>query len=98
MERLKMRGQMALRPLLYFIKWFLLAVVTGVVTGLVGAAFAKGLTFVTGLREQNPWLILGLPAGGLLIIWLYHISHRDHDKGTNMVLEAVREQDICILM
>ena len=93
MERLKMRGQMALRPLLYFIKWFLLAVVTGVVTGLVGAAFAKGLTFVTGLREQNSWLILGLPVGGLLIIWLYHISHRDHDKGTNMVLEAVREQD-----
>ncbi len=93
MDRLKKSGQMFFGPLLYFIKWLLLAVVTGILTGLVGSVFARGLTFVTGLREQNPWLILGLPVGGLLIIWLYHVSHRDYDKGTNMVLEAVREQD-----
>ena len=93
MEMLKKKGQMVLRPLLYFIKWLVLATITGVLTGLVGSAFAHGLTFVTGLREQHPQLLLGLPVGGLLIVWLYHISHRDHDKGTNMVLAAVREQD-----
>jgi len=92
-ERIKKSGQMAFRPLLYFIKWLVLAVVTGLLTGIVGSGFAHGLTFVTGLREQYPQLLLGLPAGGLLIVWLYHISHRDHDKGTNMVLSAVREQD-----
>ena len=70
LEKLKKSGQMFFRPLLYFIKWLSLAVVTGVLTGLVGSAFFHGLTFVTGLREQNPWLLLGLPVGGLLIIWL----------------------------
>ena len=81
------------RHLYYFMKWMVLATVVGLITGLVGSAFAHGLTFVTDLRAQYPQLILGLPFGGLLIVWLYHISHRDHDKGTNMVLAAVREQD-----
>ena len=81
------------RHLYYFIKWTVLATIVGVITGLVGSAFAHGLTFVTVLRGQYPLLILGLPIGGVLIVWLYHVSHRDHDKGTNMVLAAVREQD-----
>ncbi len=81
------------RHLYYFIKWLVLATIVGLITGLVGSAFAHGLTFVTDLRSEYPQLILGLPFGGLLIVWLYHVSHRDHDKGTNMVLAAVREQD-----
>lgn len=79
--------------LYYFLKWLVLATAVGLITGLVGSAFWHCLTLVTEIRTEHPQLILGMPAGGLLIVWLYHISHRDHDKGTNMVLAAVREQD-----
>lgn len=82
-----------IRHLGYFIKWLVLATMVGLITGVVGSAFAHGLTYVTRLRTDNPQLILGLPIGGLMIIWFYQISHREHDKGTNMVLAAVREQD-----
>lgn len=93
MESVKKHMTLVFRHLLYFIKWILLSAFVGLVTGLVGAAFSYGLNYVTQQRTQYPQLILGLPVGGLLIVWLYHISHRDHDKGTNMVLEAVQEQD-----
>jgi len=79
--------------LYYFAKWLVLAVMVGLITGLVGSAFWHCLMQVTRLRTQYPQLILGLPLGGLLIVWLYHICGRDQDKGTNMVLSAVREQD-----
>ena len=81
------------RHLYYFLKWLVLSVMVGLITGLVGSAFWHCLARVTEIRTQFPQLVLGLPAGGLLMVWLYHISRRDHDKGTNMVLAAVREQD-----
>lgn len=93
MDRWKKNVGMVARHLLYFIKWLVLASFVGLVTGLVGSAFFHGLTKASEIRNQYPQLILGMPVGGLLIVWLYHISHRDHDKGTNMVLAAVREQD-----
>ncbi len=93
LDILKKNVQMIGRHLLYFIKWLVLATFVGLVTGLVGAVFFHGLTMVTEIRTRYPRLILGLPVGGLLIVWMYHISRRDHDKGTNMVLSAVREQD-----
>ena len=33
-----------------------------------------------------------LPLGGLLIVWLYRISHDQNDKGTNMVLASLRAE------
>lgn len=79
--------------LIYFIRWLALASFVGLVTGLVGSAFYHCMIKATQIRETYPQLILGLPVGGLLIVWLYHISGRGNDKGTNMVLSAVREED-----
>ena len=87
-HRMKLHG----RHFLYFLKWLAMAILVGLVTGLVGAAFSHGLTWVTGLRGADPGLVFGLPIGGLFIVWLYHISGRRDDKGTNMILEAVREE------
>lgn len=79
--------------LYFFWKWLVLSVMVGLTTGLVGSAFSWGLVKATEIRMANPQLLLGLPIGGILIVWLYQISNRSHDKGTNMVLAAVREQD-----
>ncbi|MBO5426069.1 MAG: chloride channel protein [Lachnospiraceae bacterium] len=81
------------KRLLGFLKWVLIAGIIGAALGLVGMAFYYGLQFVTDFRNANPLIILGLPIGGLAIIFLYHISNRDDDHGTNSVIAAVRSEE-----
>ncbi len=76
-----------------FLKWSAVSGLIGVTVGLVGTAFSYGMSFATATRGEHPELILGLPIAGLLIVFLYHIAHRDNDKGTNSVLSAVRSEE-----
>ena len=71
-----------------FIKWGLIAIVVGVVGGLVGTAFHKSVDYVTEVRTENSWLIFLLPIGGLLIVAMYNLC-KVH-AGTNRVIESVR--------
>ena len=64
------------------VRWLLLSLVTGAIVGGVGAAFAWGMTLVTSLRTQHPWLLLLLPVSGLAIVGLYRICHFEKDSGT----------------
>lgn len=79
--------------LLLFGKWVAVSGLIGVGVGLLGTAFYYGMKEATQFRQGHNWIILGLPAAGALIVWLYHIAHRDDDKGTNMVLDAIRSED-----
>ena len=74
-----------------FVKWLIFALVIGLVAGAVSTAFSYALTGVTALREDNPWLIWLLPAGGAAIVALYRLCGMERDRGTNFVLVAVRE-------
>lgn len=73
--------------------WVILGILVGAVTGVVGTLFYYSMNFATVFRQEHPQLILGLPLGGLFIVWLYRITGRENDKGTNMVLSAVREEN-----
>ena len=55
-------------------KWLALAAVTGLACGLVGAAFHKGVDWVTELRAAHPWLLCLLPAAGLVIVGFYRLT------------------------
>ncbi len=81
------------KRLLIFLKWIAIAGIIGITVGLVGTAFYYGLHFVTDFRNANPMIILGLPFGGLLIVFLYHVAKRDDDCGTNSVIAAVRSEE-----
>lgn len=74
-----------------FFKWILLSLVTGAAVGLVGAAFHVGLEKCADIRTTHPSVILMLPVAGLLIVGIYKLLKLTHDKGTNMVLVAVRD-------
>lgn len=76
-----------------FAKWVLMSAIIGVVVGLIGTAFYYGMQWATDFRTGHPVIILGLPVAGLVIVWIYHLAHRDNDKGTNSVLAAVRSED-----
>ena len=81
------------KRLLSFIRWVIISGIIGLALGLVGTAFYYGLHYVTDFRNANPMIILGLPIGGLFIIFLYHIAKRDDDHGTNSVIAAVRSEE-----
>ncbi len=72
-----------------FLRWIAIAVLTGLIVGLVGVAFVKALAFVTGVRLTHPVIILGLPIAGIAIVALYKISKYEKDAGTNGVIAAI---------
>lgn len=81
------------KRLFVFFRWVIISGIIGVALGLVGTGFYYGLHYVTDVRNAHPLIILGLPFGGLGIIFLYHIANRDDDQGTNSVIAAVRSEE-----
>lgn len=93
MEKLKVWFKEPLKNTLTFIKWCAFACVAGVLIGGVGALFHYGIYYATELRTAQPWLILLLPAAGMVIVALYKVCGMAKDKGTNFVLVAVRSNE-----
>ncbi|MCI5492548.1 MAG: chloride channel protein [Lachnospiraceae bacterium] len=75
--------------LLTSIKWVIFSILSGLIVGLVATAFFFAMQSVTETRLAHPWLILLLPAGGVLIVACYKVLHDEHDTGTNLVLSAI---------
>ncbi len=76
------------KTLLCFIKWILIALLTGAAGGLVGSAFHLSVSFVTKLRAAYGWLLYLLPAAGLLIVLIYRLF-RTENKSTNTIIESI---------
>ena len=74
-----------------FLKWGLLGTFMGLLGGLLGAVFHHVLHFVTHLRQENGWLVLLLPAAGLLTVGLYRLLGLRANRGTNEIIDAVLE-------
>ncbi|MBQ7783929.1 MAG: chloride channel protein, partial [Oscillospiraceae bacterium] len=72
------------------IKWLIISVFSGAVIGVVGSLFHIGLDKVTEIRMDNPYFILFLPFGGLIIVWLYKLCKMEDDKGTNNIIMGAR--------
>ena len=75
------------------IKWVIFSMLVGLIVGLCGTAFYKGLYIVTQTRIEHPWLIFLLPFAGLLIVGLYHALKNLNDGGTNLVISAIHSGD-----
>ncbi|MDO4619869.1 MAG: chloride channel protein, partial [Lachnospiraceae bacterium] len=73
------------------LRWIVIGLLAGVLIGAVGGVFAKLIVAVTELRLAHFWMILLLPAAGVLIIFCYHAIGSREDKGTNTVITAIRE-------
>ena len=71
------------------VKWIILASIVGVVVGSVASVFGHVLIAVNQFRTAHPMIILGLPFGGLAIVFLYRFFKDTDDKGTNMVIASI---------
>ena len=69
-----------------------LALLIGGVVGGASSLFAGCLSWVTQFRADRPAVVLLLPFGGLLIVFLYQKIGKE-DRGTNQVLSTIRSQD-----
>lgn len=69
------------------LKWIPICLAIGVLSGSASAFFLVSLQWVTNFRENNSWLIMLLPLGGLLIGFLYHYYGKTVVKGNNLILE-----------
>ena len=74
-----------------FLKWSLLALMVGLIGGLLGAFFHHALHFVTHIRLEHTWLIFLLPVAGLLSVGVYRIFGLRNNRGTNEIIDAVLE-------
>lgn len=93
-EKLKTLGRTELLSALpVFFKWLLLATLVGLLVGCISALFGHTLSFVNQLREKYPYLVFGLPLGGLVIVFLYRVSKNADDRGTNTVLYSIRSEE-----
>lgn len=54
-------------------RWIAVSAAIGVLCGLLGSAFHIGVEAVTAFRETHPWVVLTLPAAGLLAVAIYRI-------------------------
>ena len=71
------------------IKWVFFAALLGVIGGIVGSLFHITIEEVTHLRGENPWIILLLPLGGIVIAGMYHLFKKKGKIDTNRVLESI---------
>ncbi len=74
------------------LRWCTLGLFIGLILGLIGTAFVFCVQYATSLRMNHPWLLLLLPAAGILIVWLYRVTKNHDDRGTNMVLASIRSE------
>ena len=70
-------------------KWIVLGTLIGLIVGAVASVFGHVLGFVNGLRGEYPLIKLGLPLGGLMIVFLYRFFKNHSDKGTNTVVASI---------
>lgn len=79
------------KSVLHFLDWAVFGVLVGLTAGFVASVFGILLSTVTAYRMVHPQLILGLPFAGLAIVYLYYHVGEHGDRGTNLVLQSVRE-------
>lgn len=79
--------------LLRFLKWIIISVFVGVCMSVIGFLFHIMLSSVTDFRSNHSFVIYFLPVAGLFIVFCYKALGFYHDKGTNLVLLAVRNNE-----
>lgn len=69
--------------------WICAASAVGIVVGSAASAFGHALILVNNFRAAHPFIIFGLPLGGLAIVFLYRLFRNTSDRGTNMVISSI---------
>lgn len=75
----------------YLLRWIVLGAVSGVLAGLSSFVFLEGLNRVTDFRLAHTWLLLLLPAGGLMIGLAYYYLGGRSGQGNALLIDEIHE-------
>jgi H+/Cl- antiporter ClcA len=67
----------------------LYSILSGTVGGLSTALFLHLLQLATQTRNAAPWLLLGLPVIGMLIVWTYKRYGQESHRGNSLILDEI---------
>lgn len=73
------------------LKWIVLGLWVGLLSGLASAGFLWALDYATQVRGANPWLLFGLPFAGVFIGLVYTHHGKTVAGGNNLLLERVHD-------
>ena len=91
-DELKQEAKTILQFTQTFVKWLIIAGVTGGIGGVVGSLFHLSVTWAAGMRAAYPWLLWLLPVGGLRIVGLYHAAKMENEN-TNAIIDSIHFGD-----
>lgn len=80
------------QPLLmlrFLLRWMPIAILVGLAAGSASALLLVSLTWATRTRDTHPWLLILLPAAGLLVGLLYRYLGSEVEAGNNLILEVI---------
>lgn len=75
-----------------FLRWLVIAVITGVLVGAFSTAFGHSINLATTVRQEHPVLLLFLPLAGIVIVFLYRFFDYEKNKGTDQVFQMVHAE------
>ena len=89
----RMRGRLHLLAAyaIALLKWLLFAALAGGIIGVAGAGFHMAIDRATEFRVEHLWPLYLMPVAGLIIVWCYHVTKMEDDKGTEFIIRSVRE-------
>ena len=76
-----------------FLKWAVIASITGIIGGSIGSLFSVCIKYANELQSSLWYLVLFMPIAGVIIVFLYKLFKVENDLGTNCVLESVRNKN-----
>lgn len=79
--------------ILTFIKWIIIAIITGSIGGFIGGLFSKSVEAASSLFQSYSFLLYFLPLAGVIIAALYRFSKIYKDPGTNLIINSIREKN-----
>ena len=76
-----------------FLRWSIFGIITGLIAGGIASVFDLALVWANTYRGLHPKIFFGLPLAGLAISWLYYHLGEKGDRGTNLVIESIRNKE-----
>ncbi len=76
----------------HLIRWTIIILPIAVAIGSVVAFFLWLLNTAIHFRFDHSWLLFLLPAGGLLIHFIYQSVGKSSEKGNNLIIEQIHEE------
>lgn len=77
----------------HLVRWVVLAIPVGIVSGALSAGFIRSLDWATETRSARDWIIWLLPAAGLAVGAAYTYLGPGLERGSNLVIEQIHTRD-----